>query len=88
MPDDDLTRIDGVARIRIEDHIRECATRYKDLREAMADFRGMVQEDVRELRDSIAEARKTRFTLLMAVAVAAISGVMQIVLHFVPAHTL
>lgn len=84
MPDDESNRIDGVARIRIEDHIRECGMRYKDLRESIADMRRMIAEDVQELRDSIKDAAKARFTLLMGIVIAAVSGVLQIILHFVP----
>jgi hypothetical protein len=74
--DDDLSpnhTIDGMARMRISDHIRDCARRYEDMR-----------GEIRGIRADIAETGRTRFTLLMAVLVAAVSGVFQIILHFVP----
>lgn len=78
--EEEASRIDGVARIRISDHIRECGMRYTETKESVAELK----ESIRRLHGRLDDAAKTRFTLLMAVIVAAVSGVFQIVLHFVP----
>jgi hypothetical protein len=71
--DEEIGRIDGVARIRIADHIRECGMRYTETKDSL-----------RRVHERMDGADKARFTLLMAVIVAALSGAFNLILHFLP----
>lgn len=71
--EEEVGRIDGVARIRIADHIRECSMRY-----------GETKESLRRVHERMDDADKARSNLFLAVIIAIVGVMGNIVLHFLP----